>query len=392
MTDINTFETTQSLASFHNWPLSSYSPVIIVRTGFSYTGNGYVVECKFCKARVDMSQMSNVISLSDEHDTSCRRKANHQNNFEIPVPLHNIAGNAEERSNNQNNHASASSYNDDANINRRNTTEYNCVETISVDTTNIAQALLPAQPMNAAPEPRIHSRICTDLTLYDNYQSIKLAPFWCCPCRLCRYNNTVSVFRNKSKTCMYRFPKLNVKTLMLRLRERVSSGPLHPEFNTLEARKRNLNGIIDSYSCVAEAGFFADSSCGKERICCFYCDGNLRNQLLSYNPFREHTRWFPVCPFILQQKGEEYIHNVLQDTKVLKTFLKDKMRTSCMDTNVVVEAMRVYPQYAIGKVVEEFFIENGYFPCREDLFESLENFQLWKTSETYDYCRFEIRR
>ncbi|XP_063403356.1 E3 ubiquitin-protein ligase XIAP-like isoform X2 [Mytilus trossulus] len=191
---------------------------------------------------------------------------------------------------------------------------------------------------------------------------------------------------------MYGFSKMNVGTLMLRLRERVSSGPLHPDFKTLEARKRNLNGIIDPYSSVAEAGFFADSSCGKERICCFYCDGNLRNQLLSYNPFREHSRWFPVCPFILQQKGEKYIHTVSQDTNILKTFLKNKMRTSCMDTNVVVEAMQVYPQYAIGKIVEEYFIDNGYFPCREDLFESLENLQLWKTSETYDYCRVENRR
>lgn len=407
MTDINTFETTQRLASFHNWPHSLYSPVIIVRTGFSYTGNGFVVECKFCKVKVDMSLKDNVISLADEHDNSCRIKANPNDNVEIPVTLHNSAVQAEEGTNNQNSHSSASSYNDDANIDSQTTagqtaqerSGYYCMETTSVETTGIVQSFIVAQPSNAEPEPGIpqtivqtNKRICSDLSIYSNYQSIKSAPCCCCPCRLCRYNNTIPIFCSRNKTCMYGFPKRDVRTLMLRLRERVSNGPLHPKFNTLEARKRNLKGIIDSHSCVAEAGFFAESSCGKERICCFYCDGNLRNQLLSYNPFREHTRWFPVCPFILQQKGEEYIHTVLQDTKILKTFLKNKMRTSCMDTNVVVEAMKVYPQYAIGKIVEEFFIDNGYFPCREDLFESLENLQLWKTSETYDYCRFENRR
>lgn len=123
MTDVNTFETTMRLASFQNWPDSSYSPVIIVRTGFSYTGNGYVVECEFCKAKVDMSLVNNVISLADEHDNSCRRKTNRHDNFEIPVTLHNITGNAEEGTNNQNNHVSTSSYNDDANIDRRNTAE-----------------------------------------------------------------------------------------------------------------------------------------------------------------------------------------------------------------------------------------------------------------------------
>ncbi|CAC5425703.1 unnamed protein product [Mytilus coruscus] len=405
MTDVNTFETTMRLASFQNWPDSSYSPVIIVRTGFSYTGNGFEVECEFCKAKVDMSRLNNnVISLADEHDSSCRRKTKPQDNFQIPVALNNVAGNAEEGTNTQNNHVSASSYNDDANFDRGNTaeqtaqdnSEHNCEESSSVDSTNIAPSFMPALPLNAGPEPRIpptivqlNERICSDLSLYDNYPSIKLAPSLCCPCRLCRYNNTIPIFRNRKKTDMYGLPKMDGRTLMFSLRERVSSGPLHPEFNTFEARERNLNGIIDSYSCIAEAGFFADRACSKERICCFYCDGNLKTQPLSYNPWREHTRWFPVCPFIIQQKGEEYIHNVLEDTKILKTYLEDKRRTSYMHTDIVIEALKVYPQYAIGKVIQGFFLENGYFPCREDLFESLDNFQLWKTSETYDYCRFE---
>ena len=273
MTEVNAFETTQRLASFHNWPHSPYSPVIIVKTGFSYTGNGFLVECKFCKARVDMSRVNNVISLADRHDNSCRRKTNPQDNVEIQGTLHGIGANVEEGTNNQNNHASASSFNDDANFNRRNTTEHRekessehiCVETTSEDTTIVRSGMV-AQPTNEEPEPEIpqrivltNERVCSDLSIYSDYQSIKSAPCCCCPCWRCRYNNTIPVFCSRNKTCMYGFPKMNVRSLMLRLRERVSSGPLHPKFNTLEARKRNLKGIIASYSCVAEAGFFADS-------------------------------------------------------------------------------------------------------------------------------------
>ncbi|CAG2216371.1 unnamed protein product [Mytilus edulis] len=201
-------------------------------------------------------------------------KANPKDNVEIPVTLHNLTVHEEKGTNNQNNHSSASSFNDDANIDNRNTTghrakeasEHNCVETTSVGTASIVQSCMLAHLTNAEPKQgkpqtivETNKRICSDLSIYSNYQSIKSAPCCYCPCRLCRYNNTIPIFCSKNKTCMYGFPKMNVRTLMLHLRERVSSGPLHPEFKTLEARKRNLNGIIDPYASVAEAGFFADS-------------------------------------------------------------------------------------------------------------------------------------
>ncbi|XP_076076839.1 uncharacterized protein LOC143047595 isoform X2 [Mytilus galloprovincialis] len=370
MADANMLESTQTILSFSKRSDAPPSTAISVSTGFTYTGKDGIVECQSCKIKVNL-EGKDIISLADAHGNYCRIKSNLKDESEIPAQ--NIASNVEERTDNKNNNVSASTLNDNANIDRQTTAEqtvqersgHYCVETTPVDTTSIAQSFMIPQPTNVELEPEVpqsivqrNERICSDLSIYSNYQSIKSAPCCYCPCRLCRYNNTLPIFCSRNKTCMYGFPKMNVRTLMLSLRERVSNGPLHPEFSTLESRKRNLNGNIDSYSCVAEAGFFADSSCGKERICCFYCDGNLRNHLLTYNPWREHTRWFPVCPFIVQQKGEDYIHTVLEDTKMLKMNLEDKNRTSHLDTLAVVDAKKVYPHFAVDKINKGYFEEN----------------------------------
>jgi baculoviral IAP repeat-containing protein 2/3 len=45
---------------------------------------------------------------------------------------------------------------------------------------------------------------------------------------------------------------------------------------------------------------------------CFYCDGGLRNWLENDDPWFEHTRWFPKCPFVMLVKGSTYIKSVLQ--------------------------------------------------------------------------------
>lgn len=47
-----------------------------------------------------------------------------------------------------------------------------------------------------------------------------------------------------------------------------------------------------------------------DNVKCFYCDGGLRNWEAGDDPWVEHARWFPKCPFVLSVKGQEYIKNV----------------------------------------------------------------------------------
>lgn len=40
---------------------------------------------------------------------------------------------------------------------------------------------------------------------------------------------------------------------------------------------------------------------------CFACDGGLKRWDPDDDPWTEHCRWFPACPFAREQKGEHYI-------------------------------------------------------------------------------------
>ena len=47
-----------------------------------------------------------------------------------------------------------------------------------------------------------------------------------------------------------------------------------------------------------------------DNVKCFYCDGGLRNWEVGDDPWVEHARWFPRCPFVMSVKGQEFINNV----------------------------------------------------------------------------------
>jgi hypothetical protein len=53
-----------------------------------------------------------------------------------------------------------------------------------------------------------------------------------------------------------------------------------------------------------------------DNVKCFYCDGGLRNWETGDEPWEEHARWFPKCPFVVQVKGQEFINNVLREKGV----------------------------------------------------------------------------
>lgn len=92
--------------------------------------------------------------------------------------------------------------------------------------------------------------------------------------------------------------------------------PKHPEFSTIDQRTRsfsNWTSTAQDATVLAQAGFYFLGIADEVR--CFYCDGGLRNWLQNDNPWFEHTRWFPKCPFIKLVKGSSYIRSVIEQTQ-----------------------------------------------------------------------------
>lgn len=50
-----------------------------------------------------------------------------------------------------------------------------------------------------------------------------------------------------------------------------------------------------------------------DNVKCFFCDGGLRNWDPGDDPWGEHARWFPRCPFVLQVKGQDFVNRILQE-------------------------------------------------------------------------------
>ena len=48
----------------------------------------------------------------------------------------------------------------------------------------------------------------------------------------------------------------------------------------------------------------------RDIVRCFACDGGLQNWDSGDEPWLEHARWFPLCSYVLQEKGEEFIQLV----------------------------------------------------------------------------------
>jgi len=49
----------------------------------------------------------------------------------------------------------------------------------------------------------------------------------------------------------------------------------------------------------------------RDRVKCFYCNGGLQNWRQTDEPWEEHAKWYPTCEFLLQQRGPEFIHNIV---------------------------------------------------------------------------------
>ncbi|KAH9500236.1 hypothetical protein Btru_077545 [Bulinus truncatus] len=96
------------------------------------------------------------------------------------------------------------------------------------------------------------------------------------------------------------------------------SRPKHQKYKTEHSRLNSFTTWDMSRnpkpSDLAKAGFFYVGH--GDSVKCFFCDGGLRNWEPNDDPWREHARWFPRCPYVKQSKGVAFIENVLKDVNL----------------------------------------------------------------------------
>ena len=94
--------------------------------------------------------------------------------------------------------------------------------------------------------------------------------------------------------------------------------PVNPHMRTKEAR---LQTFLDNSSIwpahriratpqqIVDAGMYYLGE--RDRVKCWYCNGGLQNWERNDNPWEEHAKWFPLCEYVLQQKGPDYVHEIV---------------------------------------------------------------------------------
>ena len=56
----------------------------------------------------------------------------------------------------------------------------------------------------------------------------------------------------------------------------------------------------------------------RDRAKCWYCNGGLQNWEPTDQPWIEHAKWFPLCEYLLQQKGVEFVQQVVSQFQHLR--------------------------------------------------------------------------
>ncbi|KAL3883678.1 hypothetical protein ACJMK2_029917 [Sinanodonta woodiana] len=90
-----------------------------------------------------------------------------------------------------------------------------------------------------------------------------------------------------------------------------------PKYHTYHSRLSTFtkwpSDMTQTPELVAQAGFYYTGL--QDVVRCFACDGGLKNWDPEDDPWIEHARWFPSCPFVQKVKGQEYVELVRRMTE-----------------------------------------------------------------------------
>ncbi|KAL1492134.1 hypothetical protein ABEB36_012622 [Hypothenemus hampei] len=117
-------------------------------------------------------------------------------------------------------------------------------------------------------------------------------------------------------------------------------GPKHPDKIDFDVRLNTFLNPLASWPrsmkqkphVLAKAGFYYVGMA--DQVICFYCGGMLANWKQKDDPWEQHALWFPECPYLLQQKGSDYIKNVKEnrDPLAASTSSRDNPRSETEET------------------------------------------------------------
>ncbi len=96
--------------------------------------------------------------------------------------------------------------------------------------------------------------------------------------------------------------------------------PIHPDMRREADRLMTFQAPGSSWpwdtnhriNQFARAGFYHIRSPQLDGVCCWYCGGGLAGWKPKEEPWTEHARWFPLCEYVLQQRGEAFVLNEVQ--------------------------------------------------------------------------------
>ncbi|XP_054278472.1 baculoviral IAP repeat-containing protein 3-like [Macrosteles quadrilineatus] len=122
----------------------------------------------------------------------------------------------------------------------------------------------------------------------------------------------------------------------------------HPEYSKendrinsyIHARTRSF--VSECRIELAEAGFFYAGK--KDQTICFYCGGGLHHWQDIDDPWEEHAKWFPKCPFVLVHKGQDFVNEMRSRTE------RNALQKKRIPTNNI----------AVPPPIEESNIEFGF--------------------------------
>lgn len=112
---------------------------------------------------------------------------------------------------------------------------------------------------------------------------------------------------------------------------------------------------------LAEAGFFYTGK--SDQTVCFQCGGGLKDWENNDQPWQQHAKWFPQCPFVVLQKGMEYIKEQQQQKVVESKLAAEIPAAKVEDTKKEEDPLDAVSNQVMCKICYSKEVGVVFLPC-----------------------------